>query len=146
MEKTPAVLDLNVLLAAILKPEGSTAAKLLTLYITGTDLYTPDYVREEFQRVVGELAEKKRIDKQQLAQAFQNLLNITSQARMEEYGHKLEEAKKLVYDPSDAPYVALALYLAEKHARAVILTYNRRDYKSEGLEKHNIKILTPKEI
>ena len=146
MEKTPTVLDLNVLLAATLKPQGPTAAKLLTLYITGTALYTPDYVREEFQKVARELAEKKRVDKQQLVQAFQNLLNITRQARIEEYGHKLEAAKKLVSDPSDAPYAALALCLAEKHGRAVILTYNRRDYKLEELEKHNIKVLTPREI
>ena len=49
MEKAPAALDLNVLLAAVLKPQGPTAAKLLTLYVGGVDLYTPDYVGEEFQ-------------------------------------------------------------------------------------------------
>ena len=45
MEKTPAVLDLNVLLAAILRPRGATAARLLSLYIGGLDFYVPDYVR-----------------------------------------------------------------------------------------------------
>ena len=61
-EARAAVLDLNVLLASTLKPEGYTAAVLLALYLGGEKLYVPDYVREEFDRVAGKVAAGKSID------------------------------------------------------------------------------------
>ena len=100
--------------------------------------------RNALQRVAGELAEEKGVDRQQLAQAFQNLLSITRQARKEEYEDKLREAEELVFDPSGAPYVALALYLAEKHGRALILTYNLGDYNVGELEERGVRVLTPR--
>ena len=140
------VIDLNVLLAAILKPEGPTSAKLLRLYISGAKLYTPDYVREEFQRVLGQIAEKKHLDPEELTRAFQSILNLTTQAQIRYYKGYLGEAENLVNDPKDAPYVALALKLRENHARVIILTYNKKDYKCEELRERGITVLTPGEL
>ncbi len=61
------------------------------------------------------------------------------------YDDKLDAASGLVKDPSDRWFVALALKLAEKHGMAVILTYNRKDYKVEELMKRGVRVLTPAE-
>jgi len=140
------VIDLNVFLAAILKPEGPTAAKLLRLYTSGAKLYTPDYVREEFQSVISQVAEKKHLDPEDLTSAFQSILNLATQAKIQHYKGYLGEAGNLVNDPKDTPYVALALKLREDHARVFILTYNKKDYKSEELRERGIIVLTPREL
>ena len=147
MEETQAiVLDLNVLLAAILKPEGYTAAMLLRLYIEKHVLYVPDYVKEEFQEVIGEMARRKGIKEETLKTAFKNILKLTRQIEIKNYEEYLKEAEYYVRDPKDTPYVALALYLRRKHRQAIILTYNKKDYKHEELEKKDITTLTPREL
>ena len=147
MEETRAtVLDLNVLLASILKPEGYTAATLLTLHLKGEKLYVPDYVKEEFNAVVDDLAERKGIDPWVLKTAFQTILKMTTEAKKKSYEKHLERAKDLVRDPKDAPYVALALHLREHYKQVIILTYNKKDYKYEELQRNGITVLTPMEM
>ena len=145
-EARAAVLDLNVLLASTLKPEGYTAAVLLALYLGGEKLYVPDYVREEFDRVAGEVAAGKNIDPRVLRAAFQAILGITVEAGKESYERHLGKAESLVGDPKDAPYVALALHLRGQYKQVVILTYNKRDYLQEELSGKGIRVMAPPEF
>ncbi len=145
MEETPAVLDLNVLLAAALKPTGPTAAAILALYLAGVKLYTPDYLREEFTRKAREIEEKKRLQPGALEKDLENILSLTVEARGEEYNGRLEEAKTLVKDPRDAPYAALALHLASRHGKAILITYNKGDFRVQGLARRGVIVATPRE-
>ena len=143
MEEAPVVVDLNVLLAAVLNPYGYTASVLLQLYIAGTRLYAPDYIHEEFRRVLTQLAQRKCIEPETLVEKFDSILRILTEVSAEEYTQYLEEAEKLVNDPKDSPYVALALHLAQKHGRATILTYNQEDYKIKELEERGVAVRRP---
>ena len=145
MEEAPAVLDLNVLLAAILKPTGPTAAAILALYLAGVRLYTPDYLREEFARKARELEEKKHLQPGALEKDLENILSLTVEARWEEYRGLLEEAKTLVKDPRDTPYAALALHLASHHGKAILITYNKSDFLDQDLAKRGVIVATPRE-
>ncbi|MCE4601102.1 MAG: PIN domain-containing protein [Desulfurococcales archaeon] len=145
-EARATVLDLNVLLASILKPEGYTAATLLTLHLRGDKLYVPDYVKEEFNTVVDDVAKRKGIDPWTLKTALQTILKITTEAKKKSYKKHLEKAKDLVRDPKDTPYVALALHLREHYKQVIILTYNKKDYKCEELQREGITVLTPREL
>ena len=145
-EARATVLDLNVLLASILKPKGPTAATLLTLYLRGEDLYIPDYVKEEFQSIIGELVERKGLNPETLKALFQMILRLTIQVNIGSYEKYIEQAGGLVNDPKDTPYVALALYLREQYETVVILTYNKKDYKVEELAGNGIIVMTPGEL
>jgi predicted nucleic acid-binding protein len=139
------VLDLNVLLAATLRPEGSTASALLRLYLGGAKLHTPDYVKEEFQRVLDRIAEKKGLNPNILTPAFNAILDLAEEVESSEYRRLLKQAESLVFDPKDTPYVAVALHLRARYREVVILTYNKRDYRVGELERMGVRVLTPGE-
>ncbi len=143
MEEAPVIIDLNVLLPAVLNPYGYTASVLLQLYITGARLYVPYYIHEEFRRILTQLAQRKGIEPETLVERFDSILRILREVKAEEYTQYMEEAEKLVNDPKDSPYVALALHLAQKHGRVTILTYNQEDYKTEELEERGVTVRKP---
>ncbi|MEB3861604.1 MAG: PIN domain-containing protein [Desulfurococcales archaeon] len=143
MEEAPIVVDLNVLLAAVLNPYGYTASVLLQLYIVGARLYVPDYIHEEFRRILTRLAQRKSIEAEALIERFNAILKILTEVSVEEYTQYMEEAEGLVNDPKDSPYVALALHLTQRYGNAVILTYNQEDYKVEELEERRVAVRRP---
>ena len=77
---------------------------------------------------------------------FQAILRLAIQVDMGSYEKYIEQARDLVNDPKDAPYVALALYLREQHKTVVILTYNKKDYKVDELVGNGIIVMTPREL
>ena len=143
MEEAPVIVDLNVLLAAVLNPYGYTASVLLQLYIARTKLYVPDYIHEEFRRILTRLAQRKGIEPETLVERFNSILRILTEVNTEDYSQYMEEAEGLVNDPKDTPYVALALHLAQKHGSVIILTYNQEDYKVEELEERGVTVRKP---
>ncbi|MEB3779464.1 MAG: PIN domain-containing protein [Desulfurococcales archaeon] len=112
MEEAPVVVDLNVLLASILKPLGYTSSHLIQLYMKGRRLHIPAYTREEFERVAAETTRRKGLNPRTLISKFNSILNLLREVGVEEYREYIKEAEEIVNDPKDAPYVALALYLA----------------------------------
>ena len=62
------------------------------------------------------------------------------------YEPYLNTASRLVRDPADKWFVALALFLRSKHDRVVLLTYNKGDYLYNELARMGVEILTPREL
>ncbi|MCE4599297.1 MAG: PIN domain-containing protein [Desulfurococcales archaeon] len=147
MEKTAIIVDANVILSAAINPRGLTHRKLLALILDpGITLYTPKYLVEEIDPKIEEIAARKGLKSAELRNAINLLLAIFNTVEDEEYRNHIEHALELVNDPKDAPYVALALHLKEKHRQVTILTYNTNDYKKKELVKVGIRVATPREI
>jgi predicted nucleic acid-binding protein len=91
------------------------------------------------------LATKKNVSPKALQEKIEILKVSIIFVPEELYTDRLEVASNLVRDPSDRWFAALALKLAEEHGIALILTYNKRDYRVGELERMGVRVLTPGE-
>jgi len=140
----PLVIDTNVIISAMVKEAGFTRRALLLL-TTLHPAFAPRIAVEEIRSKTDYLARRKGLnpEKQQLLLA--TLLQGIEIVGENAYTRYLEEARRLVRDPADSDFAALALKLTEEHGEAIIITYNKRDYIVERLAEKGVKVLTPRE-
>ena len=138
------VADTNILISAMLKETGYTRRTLILL----TELYptyTPTIALQEIREHAAYIAEKKKTPKENLEALIKIVTWKIQLANPHYYQDKTEQARKLVRDPGDIDFAALALKLAEKHDEVILLTWNKRDYKIPELEELKVKVLSPPE-
>lgn len=123
------VADANILFS--LAKHSSAASEIASRY--RMQLYSPDYVLSELGAHREEIEEKTGIKYPEIMKTLkEKVLYVESQA----YEEFLNEAKSLISDPEDAPYLALAMKL-----RAPIWS-NDRHLKSQK----KVAVLTTKEL
>ena len=133
-------------IAAILKPEGPTHRTVRNL-LTITEVYAPEILLEETTKHLTELATKKNTPVKELHTRIKLLKQAIKFIPTSQYKQYLDTAAKLVRDPADRWFAALALSLSKKYKMVVILTYNKKkDYKNEELLERGIIVLTPREL
>lgn len=76
-----------------------------------------------------------------LERALEQLLVDIELIPLMVYGRKLRESMQCVSDESDSPFAALSL----ARPPSIIVTYNKRHFKSRRLSRHKIRVLTPVE-
>lgn len=103
------IVDGNVLFSALIK-EGVTR-KLLSKF--EFDLYSPNFILEEFLKHLSELENKTKVDGELLKQKIEELIKLASikVIHSEELKDYISEAEKITPDPNDILYFALALKL-----------------------------------
>ena len=132
-------------IAAILKPEGPTHRTVRNL-LTITEVYAPEILLEETTKHLTELAIKKGTSVKELHARIKLLKQAIKFAPTNQYEQYLDTATKLVKDPADKWFAALALSLSKKYKKVVILTYNKKDYRIVELQGEGITVLTPREM
>ena len=138
-----AVVDANVIYAMVIRPYGVTSQRIRELFLLGWTLYVPQYLHEELERTLSSIAKKKGLDPLLVKERVGDILQMFTTVPLEKYATFIPQSLSLVNDPTDAPYVALALHLTTHHNKVTILTYNTKDYKTEALSKLNIHIKPP---
>lgn len=102
------VLDANIVMAALLKD-----SKTREIIVSGKfTLLAPDYLMEELDKYRHYIAKKAGLSKEELGLLLALLLRRIRIVPHEEYGGKMNSAKKLIKnDIKDAPYVACYMAL-----------------------------------
>lgn len=75
-----------------------------------------------------------------------NFLSLFTVIQGEKVEPFLQESLAFVRDPTDAPYVALALHLSQTYPSVILLTYNLKDYKRKLLKARNIHVFHPNQL
>ena len=132
-------------IAAILKPEGPTHRTVRNL-LTITEVYAPEILLEETVKHLAELAVKKGTPVKELYARMELLKQAIKFVPTSQYHQYLDTAAKLVKDPADKWFAGLALSLSKKSKGVIILTYNKKDYRTMELQREGITVLTPREI
>ncbi len=114
--------------------------------LTITEVYAPEILLEETIKHLTELAIKKGTPVEELHARMKLLKQAIKFVPTSQYEQYLDTAAKLVKDPADKWFAALALSLSKKYKEVVILTYNKKDYKCEELRERGITVITPGEI
>ncbi len=92
------------------------------------------------------VARKRGVPEDLVLNHLSNFLSLFKVIGGEKVKLFIQKSLTLVRDPTDAPYVALALYLIQTHPSATILTYNTRDYKQRPLRTLNIHVFHPNQL
>ena len=136
------VINSNILFSSLIKEEGFTRAVLLFLKdATGLKFLVPKTVIKELRLNIGEIAEKSKLETNDILAGFGRLLEGMQQIDELELKEEIMEGMKYVNNESDTPFVAVAL----KHRPAYILTYNKRDYNVGELRKMDVLVVSPGE-
>lgn len=101
------VVDANILFSALIK--NSTTARLL--FDDSLDLYTPEYILEEFARHEQEILEKTHRSSEEFIEVMHMLKEIITVFPKEYYTEFIAEAEKVCPDKDDTMYFALAMKL-----------------------------------
>ncbi len=99
------VIDANILFSAFLKG-GMTRKILLDREL---ELYSPEFLMEEFKKYFPELVKRSKMEKFQAVRLSEMLLKRITFIEFEELLPYKESAKYLTIDVKDEPYVACAL-------------------------------------
>jgi len=136
------VINSNILFSSLIKEEGFTRAVLLFLKDNKKlKFLMPQTVVNEFRFHIGEIARKSKLTVRDVVTSFEKLLENVERINELELEEEIKEGMKYVKDENDTPFVAVAL----KHKPSYILSYNKKDYKTEELKKLSILVVTPKE-
>lgn len=101
------IVDANILFSALIK--NSITAKLL--FEDGLNLFTPDFIIEEFVKYEYILLNKTSRTKEEFIQIMHMLKDIITVVPKEEYSGLMAEAEAISPDKKDILYFALALKL-----------------------------------
>jgi predicted nucleic acid-binding protein len=136
------IINSNILFSSLIKEEGFTRAVLLFLKDNKKlKFMIPQTVVNEFRFHVGEIARKSRLTMNDVIRSFEKLLENVEKVNELKLKEEIKDGLKYVKDENDAPFVAVAL----KYRPSYILTYNKKDYKTERLKKIGILVVTPRE-
>ena len=136
------VINSNILFSSLIKEEGFTRAVLLFLKDNKKlKFLVPQIVINEFKLHAGEIARKSKLSMKDVITSFEKLLENVEKINELELAEEIKEGMNYVKDENDTPFVAIAL----KYKPSYIMTYNKKDYKSEKLKKLDILVVTPKE-
>jgi predicted nucleic acid-binding protein len=136
------VINSNILFSSLIKEEGFTRAVLLFLKDNKKlKFLIPQTVVKEFRLNIGEIARKSKLTVRDVVTSFEKLLENVERINELELEEEIKEGMKYVKDQNDTPFVAVAL----KYIPSYILTYNKKDYKTELLKKVDVLVVTPKE-
>jgi putative PIN family toxin of toxin-antitoxin system len=136
------VINSNILFSSLIKEEGFTRAVLLFLKDNkNLRFLIPQTVVNEFRFHVGEITRKSKLSMKDVITSFEKLLENVEKINELELTEKIKEGMNYVKDENDTPFVAIAL----KYKPSYIMTYNKKDYKTEKLKKLDIIVVTPKE-
>lgn len=137
------ILDTNVLISSLVRSEGITRASLtILLHREEQEVLVPAEVIQELRAHMKDIAHKARVGRQHLEGAIEQLLARVNSVSAAVYIGYLSESLQYVDDESDAPFVALAL----AKSPSIIVTYNKRHFKSRLLARRGITVLTPVEV
>ncbi|MCE4604347.1 MAG: putative toxin-antitoxin system toxin component, PIN family [Aeropyrum sp.] len=143
--KRAVVLDTNIIISSLLKPDGFTRRVLLLLE-DQADLYAPEVLLDELGRKIELLALDKGLSADELRYLLALLLSSVRTVESRVIRSFMSIALEYARDPDDAPFVALALHLRTVYEDVIILTWNISDYKGSDLERLKIRVLTPRDI
>ena len=136
------IINSNILFSSLIKEEGFTRAVLLFLKDNEKIKFLiPMIVVSEFKLHVGEIARKSRLSIKDVILSSDKLLENVEKINESELEEEIKEGIKYVRDENDTPFVAVAL----KYRPSYILTYNKKDYKTERLKKVDVLVVAPKE-
>lgn len=127
------VIDTNVLVSALWKPDSDPGRIVLLALEGGVELYAPDTVRAELERV---LRGKLEYSESEWVAALEAL--PVEWVKREEYEEFLDVAHAAIRDRSDAPIVATAILI-----RAAIVT---GDHDFHPLRGSPVEILWPRDF
>ena len=99
------VVDTNRVIASLIK--NSFSRKII--FSQNLELITPDYTITEIDKYRGEIIKKSGINNKEFKILMLIILNKIKIIPKNEYEEFIEEAKKLIKDLHDIPFVALAL-------------------------------------
>lgn len=110
MGATQIVIDVNVLIAALLK-DGRTRQILVNN--REFEFCVPSYFRLEFLKYSGEFAKRLNKPEKEIRRTMKQIVELAkiNEFKRQEYMDFLHEAKQISPDQKDTPYFALALKL-----------------------------------
>jgi len=141
------VLDTNVILASILKHKSYT--RQVIIYFTdilGIETFVPEKALQEIEEHLEELAKRKKVKVDELKTAIKILLLNVNIIEKNMYQDSLGIVEECVKDPGDVDFAALAVHLAKRYKRIILLTWNKNDYKNECLRLYRVVVYAPSEI
>ncbi len=146
-EQEAVVLDTNVILASILKHKSYTRQVIIYFIdILGIETFVPEKALQEIEEHLEELAKRKKVKVNELQTAIKILLLNANIVEKNMYQDSLGIAEECVRDPGDIDFAALAVHLARRYKRIILLTWNRNDYKNECLRSYGVAVYAPSEI
>ncbi|GBF09060.1 hypothetical protein apy_07850 [Aeropyrum pernix] len=120
----------------------------MVIYLTdilGIKAFTPEKTLQ-IDEHLEELAKRKKISVEELWATIRVLLLNLDIIGKEAYNSLMEKAGECVEDLADANFAALALYLAEKHEKVILLTWNKNDYNEDCLKAYGVILYTPSDL
>ncbi len=137
------VIDTNVLMSSLIKQEGYTQALLSILLIQkDIKLAVPESIKFEMNTHIHEIARKSGLPVNVLKEVVDLIFKNVEPVDEGTFVSEIREALSFVSDKSDAPFVGLAIKLKP----SIILTYNKRHFDSERLERCGVMVFEPSEL
>ncbi len=99
------VIDSNIIMSALIA-NGTTRSLIFDTELT---LISPEYVLTEIEKHKQELIEKAKMDENKFNLLLELILSEITIIQKKEYERYLEEAKSLITDKDDSPFLALAI-------------------------------------
>jgi len=137
------VIDANIVLSSLLRHEGYTQAVLSILLCSGdVKVIAPSGIIKEIERHLYEISRRSKLPFNVVRNSLKLILKCIKQVREEEFRDEILMSLPLVKHKEDAPLAGLAM----KYSPSVVLTYNKKHFESEKLEKHGVRVFTPREL
>ena len=137
------ILDTNVIFSSLVKEEGYTQATLSILMAQkDIKLMIPLTVKEEIKRHMFEISRKSGLPMGIVSGLMNKILGNIEAVSDERMKSEIKQAMSLVREEKDAPFAGLAL----KFRPSIILTYNKRHFISDELERNGVKVFRPSEL
>ncbi|NPA86744.1 MAG: hypothetical protein GXO00_01935 [Candidatus Diapherotrites archaeon] len=132
-----------MVISALLK-DNSFSRFVIALIKRIFDVFYPTFLYEEIEKHVPYILAKRRngVSRGKLRLMLRLLFNGIHKTSI----RPREEDFTFVKDPADVFYVATARHLRKYYKKVYLLTWNKKDFKEEKLEKENIFVLTPSEL
>lgn len=99
------VVDTNRIIASLIKNSYSRALLVNNQF----KFYSPDYTLDEIETYKEEIMQKSELNEKEFTTLFEVLLEKIKIVQREEYALFIEKAEKIISDPKDVPFIALAL-------------------------------------
>jgi len=127
------IIDTNIIFAGLLR-DSTTRALLIGSPI---ELFAPETAIKEIRKNENQIIERSGLSKEEFEILFNLITDSITVVEKERYAHNPKQAKDLISDPGDAPFLALALSMPNDG----IWTENVKHFQNA-----NIRIWTTKEI
>lgn len=137
------IIDTNVLFSSLIKEEGYTQA-ILSILLSQKDIkiLVPNSIKEEISLHIHEISRKSGLPVKVIGELIGKFFKYVDAVSEEYFSEEIKDAIELVSDEYDAPFAGLAL----KNSPSIILTYNKKHFRAEKLNKRGVKVLTPSEF